>query len=189
MAEVSQKIIDICSSGCKIIFYKPPREDWFSSWMRISSQDSITIVKLMHCLPSYMFEDNTEVCGQIAVCGIGANFRVDVKNYCDNRLLTTPYLVTKISSKQFLGSYRFEKLTFDKIVHYTYTQEIEQPSDQQLDSYKNKLWNHMYNSSFSDICILLLILCYNFLIPDIKKPIINSILIIEKWNILGFRCE
>ena len=55
--------------------------------------------------------------------------------------------------------------------------------------YKQKLWYYMYDNCFGNIGMLVLALCDEYLVQDIKKLIINSILIVERWNNLGFMCE
>lgn len=58
----------------------------------------------------------------------------------------------------------------------------------EIETYRQKLWELMYKECFGFGGLLYLLICDKYLISDIKKLIINSMLNIDKWAILGFYC-
>ena len=84
----------------------------------------------------------------------------------------------------------------NKLLYYIYTEKsnwtIEhldnrvnesEPKSQfasQIEYHKKIFWNYMYDGCFGISGLLYLLICNKYLIPDVKKLIINNILTIEK---------
>ena len=179
-------IINICSQGCLIII-----SDLFYKKFEF---------ELLLYLPKNILYINTKnICRKLSIRGIGSNYTIDMKvryylSYCNRYSVKkcwaqNIYPNITISESPNHPLHLQNQSIIDKLVHYLYTHNLESPSLAQLDLYKKKLWNFMYDDCFSTISILCLVLCNEYLVSDVKKIIIGHILTIEKWSNLGFYCR
>lgn len=93
---------------------------------------------------------------------------------------------TTIINWGFPHHYLRNQRLIEKIVHYAYTTYQETPSSIQLDSYKKKMWNIMYDDCIGTKGMLYILIFNKYLLSDITKKIINTLLIGARWSNLGF---
>lgn len=185
-------LLNICIKGCffseiiphlakRSIKLKTEIEKYFPESMNniISSIDGSTKYKFFlngigtkYFITVYFYFDN--ICHSMCM---------KINTQVDSNIVIFPYC-------SFYGLLTINNNnTINKLIHMLYTGKEEVPTSSQLDVYKRKLWDFMYDKCFGpSIGILYLSICNRYLIPDITKIIIGNILIQEKWNNLGFSC-
>lgn len=200
MSEPSNLIklfINICISGCKITF----NNNWPEGLMPISllhlPKTLIYLDTINKVFPKNNAADRR--C-KLSVQGINSTHNISFTLYHGFdvfNMISTRFLKAQIDSdinisiydSIYSREYPQNQKSIDKMVHYLYTKSLEEPSTMQLDSYKKKLWDFMYNECFGSVGIFYLILCEKYLVSDVKKLIIDHVLTIDKWSNLGFYCR
>ena len=110
-------------------------------------------------------------------------------NGCAILSLFYPNNYVKIYLDKNAIEYEQNQSSIYKMINYIHTEKLENPTIEQLASYKKISWNYMYTKCFELKGILYLTLIDMYLISDIRNPIINAILNVDKWNKIGFYCQ
>lgn len=184
---MTELLINICSSGCKIVI-----DD---SWPKSTIHKILShLPKNMICVDMVKKKHRRTRILSIKKISLNDNIENNLQFYFkyDHKfgihLWTGIDINISMSVLPHSSKYLQNQISINKIVHYLYTERLEEPISTQLDSYKKKLWGFMYDECFGTKGILYLLICDKYLISDITKSVIGNILIIEKWNNLGFGC-
>lgn len=210
-SELIEILLDICSQGC-IISGIGCTLGYFDGWSERLLKSDIEEVFPKQMVPVVPDVLPFFIHSSIYIKGIGENHEIEI----DWRYVPDKHIECYISNiyfSDFSGSPDFSihsHLSFfdyydiiNKVIHHLYTKkfslkqpdgyilksELESPSTSQTDNYKKILWNYMYDKCFGTMGPLYLLICNKYLVQDIKKIIINNILITEKWSNLGFYCR
>lgn len=181
-SELIELLLKICGHGCRIYIV------YDSHFTR----DKQIVDEARKYFPRYMFE---------AYCDHSCSFSINVGKINAPKLVKLSYCKSKKNDYAFLyhnphftisesknsKHYQYNQSNIEQLIHYLYISEITRPTQQQIETYRKKLWNSMYIDCFGGQSgMLYLSVCDKYLISDVKKLIIKHILIMGNWNNLGF---
>lgn len=182
-----ETLLSICKQGCIITKINPELWDDYRK-----ERECISTFFPKQMIPDDS-QDSMYSTHSFTIKGIGVGD--DVRIYCDIyfKYYYMYWNVTGHSRKYFSTE---DPQSISQLMHYAYTLNIIQSPEiitephilTQLEMYKKNLWNFMYDKCFITMGLLYLTICDKYLIPDVKKLIINNILMEEKWTHLGFYC-